>query len=194
MINVQHEQQDAQRDHPKTVNSNVITERLQLVSTNFLGPIPPGAVGGIHYMTKYTDSNTRLKDVHFVKERGEAELTLTNVTQDLAVLLRLSVNPLRSDNGAEPTSRIVQDYCKPTEIAQTSLSPYTRQQNGLSERDGLTAIAITGYFLNEEGVSLQLWGEISATAISHVNRPPPKALEGHTPNVRMVGKQASYHS
>ena len=80
-----------QQNHPKTANADYITERLQLVSTDILGPVTPTAIGGFKYMAKFTDYFSRLKAVYFIKSKDEALTTLCKFIQDLALPLVLRV-------------------------------------------------------------------------------------------------------
>ena len=59
-----------QQDHPSSVDSSNILERLQLVSTDLTGPITPTAQGGYRYMAKFTDHFTRFKVVYFIKTKA----------------------------------------------------------------------------------------------------------------------------
>eukprot|EP00752_Nemacystus_decipiens_P017171 g15384.t1 len=181
----------SQQNHPKTANADSITSRLQLVSTDLLGPITPTAIGGYNYMAKFTDHVTRLKAVYFVAKKSDALSSLINFVQDIAVPLGLRVEYLRSDNGGEYVSSDFRNYCKTTGIVQQFTSPHTPQQNGISERDGRTIMNMTRCLLNEANLPKHLWGEIAATSVFLVNRLPHKALKGDTPYYRMFGKQAN---
>ena len=83
-----------QQNHPKTANKNKIIERLQLVSTDLLGPVTPLAIGGYRYMAKYTDHRSRLKAIYFIKNKSDTLDTLNKFIQDLAIPLGLRVQHL----------------------------------------------------------------------------------------------------
>ena len=180
-----------QQNHPKTVNTDGITRRLQLVSTDLLGPVSPTAIGGYNYMAKFTDHSSRLKAVYFIAKKSDALSSLVNFVQDIAIPLGLRVEYLRSDNGGEFVSSEFRHYCKTTGIVQQFSSPHTPQQNGISERDGRTIMNMTRCLLNEANLPRHLWGEIAATSVFLVNRLPHKAIKGDTPYWRMFGKQAN---
>eukprot|EP00903_Cladosiphon_okamuranus_P018846 g17334.t1 len=88
-----------QKNHPKTANTDNITRRLQLVSTDLLGPVSPTAIGGFNYVVKFTDHASRVKAVYFIAKKSDALSTLVNFVQDIAIPLGLQVEYLRSDNG-----------------------------------------------------------------------------------------------
>ncbi|CAB1109566.1 unnamed protein product [Ectocarpus sp. CCAP 1310/34] len=181
----------SQQNHPKIANMDGITERLQLVSTDLLGPISPSAIGGYNYMAKFTDHATRLKAVYFIAKKGDALSSLVNYVQDVAIPLGLRVQYLHSDNGGEYVNSDFRDYCRTTGIIQRFSSPHTPQQNGISERDGRTIMNMARCIINETNLPKHLWGEIAATSVFLINRLPHKALKGDTPYFRMFGKQAN---
>eukprot|EP00903_Cladosiphon_okamuranus_P019947 g18331.t2 len=180
-----------QQNHPKAANTDNITRRLQLVSTDLLGPVSPTAIGGFNYMAKFTDHASRLKAVYFIAKKSDALSSLVNFVQDIAIPLGLRVEYLRSDNGGEFVNSEFRHYCKTTGIVQQFSSPHTPQQNDISERDGRTIMNMTRCLLNEANLPKHLWGEIAATSVFLVNRLPHKALKGDTPYRRMFGKQAN---
>ena len=46
-----------------------IMERLQLVSTDLLGPVTPATRGSNRFMTKYSDQDTKFKAVYFISTK-----------------------------------------------------------------------------------------------------------------------------
>ena len=90
-----------QKNHPKISESTSVTGRLQLVTTDLVGPITPTALGGYKYMAKFPDHYSRLKVVYFIKAKSEALSPLVKFIQDVAIPLGLRVHRLRSDRGGE---------------------------------------------------------------------------------------------
>ncbi|CAB1104474.1 unnamed protein product [Ectocarpus sp. CCAP 1310/34] len=179
-----------QNNHPKTVISDNITQPLQVVSTDLIGPISLPALGGYSYISKFNDYITRLNAVYFIAYKDEALLPFVNFTQDVAIPSGLRIQRLHSDNRKEYVNSAFRNYCKTTGAVQTFTSPHTPQQNGISERDGRTILNMTRCILNEARLPKILWGEIAATSVFLINRLPHKALQGDTPYYRMFGKQA----
>lgn len=66
----------------------------------------------------------------------------------------------------------------------------TPEQNGLSERDGLTIMSMMRCLLNEATLTKHVWGELAATPVSLINHLPHKAIGGDTSHYRMFGMQA----
>eukprot|EP00903_Cladosiphon_okamuranus_P021648 g19902.t1 len=100
-----------QQNHPKTANTDNITCRLQLVSTDLLGPVSPTAIGGFNYMAMFTDHASGLKAVYFIAKKSDALSSLVNFVQDIAIPLGLRVEYLRSDNGGEFVNSEFRRYC-----------------------------------------------------------------------------------
>ena len=73
------------------------------------------------------------------------------------------------DQGGEYICKDFRQYCKSTGIVQQFSSPHTPQQNGISERDGRTIMAMTRCLLHETNLPLHLWGEIASTAVFLIN-------------------------
>ena len=97
-------QKSTQAAHPKTADRGAVTQRLQLVCTDLLGPLHPPAIGDFSYMAKFTDYSTRLKAVYFLKHKSDALSSLLRFVQDVAIPLGLRVQTLHSDQGGEYVS------------------------------------------------------------------------------------------
>ena len=119
-----------------------ITEWLQLVSIDFLGPVTPAARVDYRFMAKYSDHFTKFKGVYFIPTKDKALMTLVKFVQDLVMPLGLRLQHLRADGGGEFTADYYRDYCKTTVTIQQFSSPNTPEQNGLSERDGRTIMDV----------------------------------------------------
>lgn len=99
-----------QQNDPKTTDSDNITDHLQLVSTDILGPVTPIAIGGVRYMAKLTDYFNRLRIIYCFKSKDEALTTPRNFIQDLEIPLGLRFQRLRADRGGEYTADCFRRY------------------------------------------------------------------------------------
>ena len=52
----------------ETSRPDLSSQRLQLVSTDLLGPVTPKAIEGCAYMAKHTDHHSRLRAASFIEE------------------------------------------------------------------------------------------------------------------------------
>ena len=90
-----------------------------------------------------------------------------------------------------PNERIAdyyRDYCKTMAIIQQLSSPNTPKHNGLSERNARTIMDVVRCMLNRAALSKARRGEMAATIVFLLNRPPSKTIGGDTSYHRKFGK------
>jgi transposase InsO family protein len=80
------------------------------------------------------------------------------------------VKKIRSDNGSEFKNTQVEDYLDQEGIKYEFLSPYTPQQNGVTERKNRTPIESVSTMFDEYKTSDFFWAEAINTACHAVNR------------------------
>ncbi|MCO5580830.1 hypothetical protein L7F22_034703 [Adiantum nelumboides] len=100
----------------------------------------------------------------------------------------LPVQILRSDNGGEYVSNAFQKFCKDVGIQQQYTTPYTPQQNGVSERKNRTLVSAARAMLLTAGLSKPYWEEAVATAGYLQNRIPHAIDPQFTPYYHWFGK------
>ncbi|MCO5550404.1 hypothetical protein L7F22_003888 [Adiantum nelumboides] len=100
----------------------------------------------------------------------------------------LLVQILRSDNGGEYVSNAFQKFCKDAGIQQQYTTPYTPQQNGVSERKNRTLVSAAPAMLLTAGLSKPYWEEAVATAGYLQNRIPHAIDPQFTPYYHWFGK------
>ncbi len=177
---------------PRPKKANLEAEKpLELVHTDILGPIQPPSLGGFRFVTKFSCQTTKFRAVYFSRSKNEAANKLRSFNQDLAIPNGLKIKRISSDGGGEYVARYYQELCKELGILQELSAPYTPQQNGTSERDGRTIMAITRCLINEAKLPHFLWNEVCATAVYLSNRIPHKTIGMDTPYHRLFGKHSS---
>jgi transposase InsO family protein len=72
---------------------------------------------------------------------------------------------LRIDNGGEYTSKEFVSFYKSAGIRRELTVPHNPQQNGVAERKNRSIKEIMKELLNDQGLSMFLWGEVVMTAI-----------------------------
>ncbi|MCO5606603.1 hypothetical protein L7F22_060791 [Adiantum nelumboides] len=100
----------------------------------------------------------------------------------------LPVQILRSDNRGEYVSNAFQKFCKDAGIQQQYTTPYTPQQNGVSERKNRTLVFAARAMLLTAGLSKPYWEEAVATAGYLQNRIPHAIDPQFTPYYHWFGK------
>ena len=119
--------------------------------------------------------------------------------------LGMRIQRLRCDKGGEYTAGYFREFCKQTGIEQEFAATNTPQQNGMSERDGITIMIMVRCILIDTGMPKLLWGEICDTTTYIISRSPHRALGGKSPysklysrnpdlsSLRIIGARAFVH-
>ena len=161
-----------QRPPAKNTSHDWVTEPLQVVTTDLMGPISPAALGNSNYMTKFMGMYSRFSAVYFLKNKSSSSIldSFIKFERNLAIPFGRRVQYLRSDQGTEYTNRNFKKYyCKRTRAIQQFTALYTPQQNGISERAGRTVMDRTRCFFTETGLPKHLWGELASTVVFQKN-------------------------
>ena len=102
---------------------------LELVYSDILGPFEVASLNGSKYAVTFIDEHTKYAVVKYMRNKSEVidkfkEYVAENGTP----------RTLRSDNGAEYTSRKFKEFCRDSKVKQEFTVPETPQQNGVAER------------------------------------------------------------
>jgi hypothetical protein len=96
---------------------------------------------------------------------------------------------LRTDNGGEYTSKEFVAFCKSAGIRRELIFPHNPQQNGVAERKNSSIEETVKAPMNDQGLSMYLWGEEAMIAIYVQNRSPHRILKDTTPEEAFSGKK-----
>jgi transposase InsO family protein len=91
------------------------------------------------------------------------------------------IKTLRTDNGGEYTSKEFVSFCKSARIRRELTVPHNTQQNGVAERRNRSIEETVKALMNDQGLSMYLWGEAAMTTIYVHNRSPHRILKDMTP-------------
>ena len=91
------------------------------------------------------------------------------------------IQVVRSDNGTEYTSNKFDKFFHDAGIEHQYTTPYTPQQNGISEQKNRTIMEMTRCLLFEKDLPKKFWAEAVNTTVFLLNRLPTKALQNKTP-------------
>ena len=75
------------------------------------------------------------------------------------------IKTLRTDNGGEYTSKEFVAFCKSTGIRRELTIPHNPQQSGVAKRKNRSIEEIVKALMNDQGLSMYLWGEATMTTI-----------------------------
>ncbi|MCO5599430.1 hypothetical protein L7F22_053534 [Adiantum nelumboides] len=137
-------------------------------------------MGATHHMTPTSawlcDYKTLARHVYttlyFLKQKSQVLTCFKEYCTLVMCQHDLPVQILRSDNGGEYVSNAFQKFCKDAGIQQQYTTPYTPQQNGISERKNRTLVSAARAMLLTVGLSKPYWEEAVATAGYLQNRIP----------------------
>ena len=103
------------------------------------------------------------------------------------------IKVLRTDNGGEFCSKEFEEFCKKCGIAWQKTTPYTPQQNGVTERMNKTLMEWSRRMLSVVGLGQEFCAEAVDTACYLVNKSPSSALEDKTPQEVWTSRNPLFH-
>jgi hypothetical protein len=80
-------------------------------------------------------------------------------------------------------------FCESTRIRRELIVPHNPQQNGVEKRKNISIEETVKELLNNQGLSMYLWGEASITTIYVQNKSPHRILKDMTPEEAFSGKK-----
>jgi transposase InsO family protein len=89
---------------------------------------------------------------------------------------------LRIENGGEYTYKEFVAFCKSTWIRRGLTVPHNPQENGVAERKNRSIEETVKALMNNQGLSMYLWGEATMATIYVQNRSPHRILKDMTPD------------
>lgn len=165
------------------------TQPLEIVHSDVCGPMEALSLGGMRYFINFVDDYTRKVYVYFMKDK----LNVLNIFKDFKNRVEnereTKVKVLRTDNGTEFCNHDFDKYLKSCGIAHQTSTPYTPQQNGLSERMNRTLVERARCMIFDAELEKEYWAEAIATAAYVINRSPTQSLGKKTPYEMWTGRK-----
>lgn len=154
---------------------------LELLYADVCGPITPMTHGGNQYFLMIVDDYSRYMWVFLFKTKDQVPNLLINLIKKLERETGKEVKALRTDNGGEFVSHVLEDFLKDKGIHHQFTAPYTPQQNGAVERRNRTVLGTTRSLLKAKTLPQTFWGEAVNHSIYLLNRSPTKDVQEATP-------------
>jgi hypothetical protein len=142
---------------------------LQLVHSDFCGPLSSPSFSGCNYFLTFIDEFSRRTLVYFLKLKRVFDKFLAYK----ALVEKKSghqIQRLRTNNGGEYVNNNFTNYCRTQGIQMQHTVPYTPQQNGVDKRKNCTLKEIANCMIQSKGLSLKYWVEAINCANYIVNR------------------------
>jgi len=170
------------------------TETLQLIHSDVCGPMSVGSLGNSRYFVTFTDDYSRFCYVYFLKNKSQVFEKFKEFHAEVTNLTDKRIKTLRTDNGGEYTSIEFEQYLKNNGIRHEVSTPFTPEQNGVSERLNRTLQEMALSQIVHAGLSKHFWADSIAAACYIRNRLPVCPLNvspyekwyGKKPNVNHV--------
>jgi transposase InsO family protein len=151
--------------------------------------MPVISLGGYLYYIIFIDDYSRKTCLYLLKTKDEVFSKFQEFKAEIENLMNKNIKTLRTNNGGEYTSKEFISFCKLERIRRELTIPHNPQQNGVVERKNRSIEETAKSLLNDQGLSMFLWGEASMTKIYVQNRIPHRILKDMTPEEAFSGKK-----
>jgi transposase InsO family protein len=161
----------------------------ELLHTDVCGPIRPDTAGSSRYFMTVIDDYTRYSFVKLIARKSDVAGSLMDYINLVETQTGNKVKALRSDNGGEYTSKVLDGFLQEKGIVHEFSLPYTPQQNGVAERLNRTLLDKAIPMLEQSGLPLKHWGDAISTANYIRNISPTAASTAVTPYQAFFGNK-----
>jgi transposase InsO family protein len=150
--------------------SKYSTKPLERVFSDFWGPYSTPRLAGELYMLTFIDDYTRKSWVYFTKERRELRELFQMFRAYIEAETSLKIKQVRYNN--TPEYKALEKAIATTGIQFEFTTPYTPEQNGVSERLNRSLITVARSMLQDTQLFTKFWAEAANTACYLRNRTP----------------------
>jgi hypothetical protein len=151
--------------------------------------MPVKYLGGSLYYITFIDDYSRKTWLYLLKSKDEVFNKFQEFKAEIENLTNKKIKTLRMDNGGEYTSKEFDAFCKSIGIRRELTVPHNPQQNGVAERKNKFIEETVKALLNDQYISMFLWGEAKMTEIYVQNKIPHRILKDMTPEEEFLGKK-----
>jgi hypothetical protein len=151
--------------------------------------MPVKSLGGSSYYIIFIDDYSRKTWLYLLKTKDEVFNKFQEFKAEIENLTNKKIKTLRTDNGGEYTSKEFVAFCKLVGIRRELTVPHNPQQNGVAERKNRSIEETVKALLNDQGLSMLLWGEATMTTIYVQNISPHRILKDMTQEEAFLGKK-----
>ena len=145
-------------------------EKLKIVHIDLSGHARSKGFYGERYFMIFVDDFTRMMWVAFLKEKLEAFEKFKIFKNKVENESGVKIKSLRSDRGGEFTSREFNIYYEEHGIRRQLFSPFSLEQNGITDGRNKSIVEATRAMLFENDVPKTFWREVVNTIVYTLNR------------------------
>jgi hypothetical protein len=174
---------------PFQSSNNKSKEILDLIHLDVCSLMPVKSLGGSSYYIIFIDDYSRKTWLYLLKKKDEVFSKFQEFKAEIENLTNKKIKTLRIDNGGEYTSKVFVAFCKLAGIRRELTVPRNPQQNGVAKRNNRSIEETVKALLNDQGLSMFLWGEATMKTIYVHNISPHRILKDMTPEEAFFGKK-----
>lgn len=163
------------------------TKALELVHYDICGPIKPTSNGGKNYFIIFIDDYTRKTWIYFLQKKSKALRVFKSFKVHVENESGRTIKTLRTDYRGEYCSAKLIKFCNNHGIRKELTTPYTPQQNGVSERKNRTILNMVRSMLAKGRFLKTCWPQATNWSIHVLNRSPTFAVQNMTPEEAWSG-------
>ena len=169
--------------HP--MQREVVSEPLQRVAIDILGPIDPPTSRGNRYVLVVVDYLTKWSEAFAMPDQTTKEIN-KHLVGDFICRMGIPVQ-LHSDQGRQFESQVFQEMCQLLGIRKTRTTPLHPQSDGQTERMNRTLLDVLAKLTRDNRTN---WDEHLCYAMA-AYRSSVHATTGETPNRLMLGREVN---
>ncbi|GKF43328.1 zinc finger, CCHC-type containing protein, partial [Tanacetum coccineum] len=143
------------------------TEVLELIHSDLCDLHATPSLGNKKYFVTFIDDASRFCYVYLLHSKDEALDKFKVFKTEVELQQGSLIKRFRTDKGGEYMNTLYFHYVS---IIHETTTPYTPQQNGISERKNRVLKEMVNSMLSYSGLSQGLWGEAMLTACYLLNR------------------------
>ncbi|CAL9017645.1 unnamed protein product [Prunus brigantina] len=154
---------------------------FDLVHSDVWGPARVTS-NGFHWFVTFIDDCTRLTWVFLLKNKHDVASILPEFCTVVSTQFHAQVKVFRTDNGGEYVNNTLASFFRAQGIIHQTTTPFTPQQNGVSERKNRQLLEVARSLMLDMSVPHHLWGHAVLSAAYLINRTPSRVLDFKTPH------------
>lgn len=150
------------------------TRRLEIVSSDILGPFTPGK-NGEKYVVTFIDNFSKYTCIALLKNKSDVAAAFARYHKNVeSKFPGEKLHMLRADRAKEYINGTFRDYCNAAGIEIEETSPYSPQLNGTAERMNRTLTEKLRALLYESNLDYSHWPYAVEMATFLINRSPTR--------------------
>ena len=142
------------------------SQKLQIIHTDVAGPQRTPSLKGSLYYIVFIDDFSRMCWIFFLKFKSEVAGIFWKFKKMVENQSGCKIQSIRSDNGKEYTSATFNLFCEEAGIVHQLTTPYTPEQNGVSERRNRYVMEMARCMLHDKELPKEFWAEAANSSKS----------------------------